>query len=168
MVSAMDRFKQGDPEQTSSRWNAVVFAVVMLIIGMLPGSIAFMLDPSTPTRIGLGEIPIPAPVFVMVWLIAYPCMGVATWLIWRRRDTINVSVPIAIFIVGFLNTFIFWFTNSVYMTAVIDFVVLSLAYTVAFVYFQYDKRTLLWLLPWLIWMPITFGVKVLTVLGSVG
>lgn len=161
MASAMNHLQH--QQATGWRW-ATIFAVVLLIIGMTPSSLAFMLDPSTPSRIGIGEIPIPAFVFVLVWLIAYPCMGVATWLIWRQRDSSNVSIPLAIFVVGFLNTFAFWFTNGIYMTAVIDFIVMSLAYTVAFVYFQYDKRTLLWLLPWLLWMPITFTVKVMTVL----
>ena len=154
-------------EDNSPQWTIWFFAGATLLPGMIPSALTFALDANAASRLGIGQIPIPEWVFILVWLIAYPCMGVATWLIWKQRDKVNVSIPIAIFIAGYLNTFSFWLTNSMQMTAVLDAIVLSLAYTVAYVYYQYDKRTLWWLLPWLLWMPFTFAVKVWAVFGGI-
>lgn len=154
-------------QQIPAQWTAWLFAIGTLIIGTIPSSLTFMLDTNAATRMGLGEIPIPAPIFIIVWLIAYPCMGIATWLIWQQRDDINFSIPFAIFTAGFLSTLSFWLTNGIHMTAVLDGIVLMLACTVAFVYFQYDKRTIWWLMPWLIWMPITFAFKLWAVTGGI-
>jgi hypothetical protein len=41
-----------------------------------------------------------------------------------------------------------------------------LAYTVAWVYSRYRKAAVWWLLPWLVWMPITLGIKLWVVLGG--
>ena len=152
----------------TSRWTAVFFALGVLFIGLLPGQLAFLLDPNTSMRIGLGTVPIPAGVFTLVWLIAYPGMGLATWLVWQTRGEQDISVPLAIFAVALLQTLTFWFTTNIYMTAVIDGTGLLLAYTVAWVYSRYRKTAVWWLLPWLIWMPITFAVKLWLVIGGTG
>jgi len=144
----------------------LLFAFAVLIAGMLPTMLMFALDPNVTTRISLDAVPIPGWVFTAVWLIAYPCMGIATWLVWRQRHRANVSVALAIFLLGFIQTLCFWFTTSVQMTAVLDAMVMLVAYTVAFVYFQFDRRTVFWLLPWLIWMPITFAVKLWVVFAA--
>ena len=145
--------------KSNSWWLALLFATSILIIGLIPGALTFALDPNAATRIGLGVTPIPASVFSSVWLIAYPGMGIATWLVWRRRDHADVSIPLAIFGGAFLQTLSFWLTNSLRMTAVVDATGVLLAYTVAWVYWRYRPATLWWLLPWLTWMPITLGIK---------
>lgn len=149
-----------------SRWTAVLFALGVLFVGMLPGQLAFWLDPNTGARIGLGVVPISAGMFSAVWLIAYPGMGIATWLVWQSRSEQDISIPLAIFAVALLQTLTFWFTTSVYMTAVIDGTGLLLAYTVAWVYSRYRKTAVWWLLPWLLWMPITFSIKIWIVISS--
>lgn len=151
----------------ASLGTPLFFAFGLLAIGMIPGSLTFALDPNAVSRIGMNEIPIPAWVFIAVWFIAYPCMGVATWLIWRKRHQMKVAVPIAVFAIGYIYTFSFWLTNGIHMTAVLDGIVLIAAYVVAYVYFQYDKMTLWLLLPWLIWMPITFVVKLLVLFAYI-
>jgi tryptophan-rich sensory protein len=126
---------------------------------MLPVALTFALDPGAAGRIGIDVVPIPAWLFTAVWLVAYPGMGVATWLIWRLRDRVDVTVPLAIFGAGFLQSLSFWATNSVRMTALIDATGILLSCTVAWVYSRYARATVWWLLPWLAWMPITFAFK---------
>jgi translocator protein len=146
----------------SAWWTAILFAAGVLLIGNIPSTLTFALDPNAVQRIGLESIPVPAWVFTGVWLIAYPCMGIATWLVWRKRYEANVSIPLVIFAAGLLQAQAFWLTNGLHMTAVIDALVLLIAYTVAYVYYQFDRRTLWWLLPWLLWMPTTFAIKLWT------
>lgn len=136
-----------------SRWSALLFAVGVLLIGMAPGRLTFMLDPNAAIRIGLESVPVPAWVFTGVWLVVYPSMGIATWLIWHKRREQDVSVPLSIF-------------GSILMTAGIDAIGLVLAYTVAWVYWRYQKVTIWWLLPWLVWMPITFMIKLWVLSGG--
>lgn len=148
-------------------WTVFVFALGPLILGSVPPALLFSLDPTTTSRIGLGEVPIPAWVFTGVWFIAYPLMGVATWLVWRRRSEVDASVPLAVFTAAFLQTLSFWLTTSIHMTAVLDALGLLLAYTVAYVYARYDRRAVWLLLPWLVWMPITLGFKLWVLASSV-
>ncbi len=156
------------PAARTPRWTAPLFALAMMAIGLLPGWLTFALDPHTPTRIGLGVVPVPAWVFTLVWVVAYPCMGVATWLVWRRRGEVDVAVPLAIFAAALVQTFSFWFTQSVQMTAVLDAIGVLLAYTVAWVYARYAPVAVWWLLPWLLWMPITLAIKLWVVFGGAG
>jgi translocator protein len=151
---------------STSRWMAVLFALGVLAVGAIPGRLTFALDPNATTRIGLHDVPVPAWVFTTVWLVAYPGMGVATWLVWRTRGERDISVPIAIFIAALLQTLSFWLTNSLHMTAVLDAIGVLLAYTVAWVYSRYRRAAVWWLLPWLVWMPITLGIKLWVVLGG--
>lgn len=152
---------------SASRWSVLLFALGVLLIGMAPGTLTFMLDPNAAARIGLDSVPVPAWVFTGVWLVVYPSMGIATWFIWRKRGEQDVSVPLSIFSAALLQTLSFWLTNSILMTAVIDATGLVLAYTVAWVYWRYQKVTIWWLLPWLVWMPITFLIKLWALGGGV-
>lgn len=143
----------------SPRWTLVAFALAPLLLGNLPPALLFPLDPTTGARIGVGEVPIPVAVFTLVWVVAYPMMGVAAWLVWRKRTAADVSVPLAIFGAAYLQTLSFWFTNSIRMTALIDATGVVLAFTVAWVFSRYERRAVGFLLPWLLWMPTTLGFK---------
>lgn len=143
----------------SAPWVGMLFALGVLILGMVPGALCFALDPTTASRIKLDSVPVPAWVFTAVWLVAYPCMGVATWLVWRTRDRQDVSIPIVLFVAAFLQTLSFWFTNSIRMTVLIDATGLVLACTVGWVYSRYWRAACWWLLPWTVWMAITLTIK---------
>lgn len=140
-------------------WTALVFALATLLLGMLPAGLTFALDRGAAGRLGLDAVPIPAWLFTTIWMIIYPGMGVASWQIWRQRARVDVSVPLTIFSAGMLQSFSFWLTNSLRMTALIDATGVLLACTVAYVYSRFVKGAIWWLLPWLVWMPITLSVK---------
>ena len=86
-------------------------------------------------------------------------MGVATWLVWCRRYEVRVQEPLLFFAVSLIQGFTFWLSQSVRMTQIVDGTGFMLAYATAWVYSRYSNVTVLWLLPWLLWMPFTFILK---------
>lgn len=155
----MNRSAPAPSVPSASRWMAFMFALGVLVVGFIPAVLTFLLDPNAATRISLDAVPIPAWVFTAVWLVIYPSMGIATWLVWQQRHEQDSSVPIAVFAAALLQTVFFWLTNSVRMTAVMDLTGVLFACTTAWVYSRYRKVAVWWLVPWLLWMPITFAVK---------
>jgi translocator protein len=148
---------------STPRWTVFAFALGVLVIGFLPASLLFVLNPNTASTIGLDAVPLPAWAFIVVWLIIYPSMGIATWFIWKRRLEIDVRLPLLIFAAVFLQNLSFWFTNSLRMTATMDATEMLWAFTLAWVYYRYSKPASRWLLPLMVWMPITFVIKLWTI-----
>ena len=140
---------------------AVVFAAGVFITGMI---VSFAGITANPTGVFIPEnvpaLTLPSWIFWVVWLVIYPCMGVATWCIWRLRQQADVSIPLVLFTVTLLQNFSFWLSTNVAMTTVIDATGLLLAYTLAWVYGWNDKAAACWLAPLLVWMPITTLFKV--------
>ena len=144
-------------------WMALVFAGGIFALGMGVAGVAFARNRTTGGAKALNDYNFPgasssAP-FWLVWLIIYPCMGVATWLVWRRRREVRVQEPLLIFTVSLFQGFTFWLSRSVQMTQIIDGTGFMLAYATAWIYSRYSKAAALWLSPWLLWMPFTFILK---------
>ncbi len=143
----------------------LIFAVTALLVGFVPAVAAFALNPHAASDIGLTAIPVPAWVFVVVWLIIYPSMGVAAAHLWANRGGLDVCVPLAVLVAGLLQSTSFWFTDSLHATAVTDATGILLAATTVWVVSRYSSTAARWLIPWLTWMPITFAIKVAVVSG---
>lgn len=144
---------------TSSPSSAIAFALVPLVLGFIPPGLIFGLNPNAASNIGLNGIPIPAWVFIAVWIVAYPGMGLAAWHVWQRRSQSDACVPIAMLGACFVVTLSFWSTNSLRMTAVLDAINLILAWTMVWVFSRFSQAAAICLLPWAIWMPITLVFK---------
>jgi len=149
------------PTKTSppARLAAALFMLVPLIVGFVPPGIVFGLMPESVSRLGLTKVPIPAWVFIGVWLVAYPGMGLAAFTVWRRRAGIAVSVPLSILVCAFCCSLSFWLTNGLLMTATLDALNLLLAWTTLWVFSRYSTRAAVALLPWALWMPVTLAFK---------
>jgi benzodiazapine receptor len=147
---------------SSPWWMALVFAGGVFALGMGVAGVAFARR-STKGAKALDAYNFPgtssSTPFWLVWFIIYPCMGVATWLVWRRRNMVRVQEPLLIFAVSLVQGFTFWLSQSVRMTQIIDGTGLMLAYSTAWIYSRYSKAAALWLIPWLLWMPFTFILK---------
>ena len=152
----------GDP---TLRASAAAAAVAALVVGFLPASVTFVLNPGAATDIGLAAVPIPAWFFVAVWLVIYPCMGVSAWLLWQQRAVTDVSVPLAVLAAGFVQTCAFWLTDGLRTTALLDAIGVLLAGTTVWVVSRYSRRASRWLIPWLVWMPITLLIKIAALSG---
>jgi tryptophan-rich sensory protein len=150
-----------DQSATSPTWSAALFALVPLIVGFIPPGFVFALDSNAASSLGLSAVSIPAWVFIGVWVVAYPCMGLAAWTIWRSRINTDACIPIAMLIACFLITLSFWLSNSLRMTATLDAISLVLAWTMVWVFSKYARSAALYLLPWAIWMPVTLAFKLI-------
>jgi tryptophan-rich sensory protein len=148
-----------------SRRTAVLFAVVFLLLGFLPATLTFALNHNAAHDIGLTQIPVPAWIFVAVWLVIYPCMGIAAWRLWGYRIGDEVCVPMAVLITGFISTTAFWLTDSLRTTAVLDGMGVLLASTTVWVVSRYSRGAAYWLIPWVAWMPVTLSIKIAVLSG---
>jgi tryptophan-rich sensory protein len=146
------------PVQAPARWALLAFLLVPLIVGFIPPGIVFGLMPETTSRLGMAELHLPAWVFITVWLVVYPGMGWAAFTVWRS-DRAQASVPLAVLGCAFFITLAFWLTNGLLMTATIDAINLLMAWTTIWVFSRYSKRAALALVPWGLWMPVTFALK---------
>lgn len=140
------------------RTNAL-FVVVPLVLGFLPAALTFSLNPNAAADIGLNQVPLPAWVFVAVWLVIYPGMGLAARRLWRQRSNADVCVPLAVLALGFLYTTVFWLTDSLRTTAILDGFGVAMAATTTWVVAHHNSTAARWLLPWLLWMPTTLILK---------
>jgi tryptophan-rich sensory protein len=138
------------------------FAVGAMLLGFLPAALTFTLRKNAANEIGLSELSVPAWVFIAVWAVIYPCMGIAASLVVDSeiRDAVHILVPAIVLAAGFLQTTAFWFTDSLRSTAVTDATGVVLSITAIVVLCATVPSAAPWLLPWLLWMPVTLAVKI--------
>jgi tryptophan-rich sensory protein len=146
------------PAAPPPRWAQALFMLVPLIVGFIPPGIVFGLMPESTSRLGMTEVHLPAWVFITVWLVVYPGMGLAAFTVWRGERP-HASVPLAVLACAFLITLSFWLTNGLHMTATLDAINLLLAWTCIWVFSRYSTRAAFALLPWGLWMPVTLALK---------
>ena len=151
--------------ESASFWpQGLLFACGALILGFVPPALTFALRKNAADEIGLTAVSVPAWVFVVVWLIIYPCLGIAAWrltlpgLVGRPE----ASVGLVLLAAAFLQTTSFWLTDSLRSTAVMDATGVLLSLTTAFALYTTDRSAAAWLIPWLVWMPITLTLKLIT------
>ncbi|MEV4169726.1 tryptophan-rich sensory protein [Nonomuraea sp. NPDC049709] len=159
------------PEIASARsrfWPVgLLFVLAPVLIGQIPGALAFTLNPDVATDLGMTRIPIPVWVFIVVWLVIKTGMGIAAWQLWRRAPRgSDVTVPLTVLIAGYLQTNLFWLADGLRSIAVTDATGLLLAAATVVVFSRYSASAARWLLPWLIWMPITLAVKIAAIVGA--
>ena len=147
------------------RWGRLLFAVVALLVGFTPPATVFAVNPHAASDIGLTAVPVPAWVFVAVWSVIYPAIGVAAWHLWTRTTGSDRCVALAVLGAGFVQTTSFWLTDSLRATAVMDATGVLLAGTTLWVVSWFSSTAARWLVPWLVWMPITLGIKVAVLSG---
>lgn len=136
------------------------------LIGLAPGGLTFTLNPNAVNDIGLDVLPVPALLFTVIWIVIYACMGAAIWTLLRTQHKSNACIPIAVLIAGYLQTHLFWLTDSLRTTAITDATGFLLAATCTWIVSQYARKAALWLFPWLIWMPITLTIKIMALNGA--
>jgi tryptophan-rich sensory protein len=109
---------------------------------------------------------LPPAIFAYAWMVIYPAMGVATWLVWARRGRPGATEALAVFGLGFLFYLAFLpiaaAAHDQRVTAMLDIFGLVCGYVAAWVYWRVDARTVLWMTPLLLWMPTTTLLKLAT------
>lgn len=140
--------------------GAFGYAAAFLLLAQIPGTIAFAVNPDVAADIGLTTVPVPAWVFIVVWMIIYPSMGVAAWQLRRTAQGADTWVPLAVLLAGYLQTKTFWLGDSLRSVAIADTTGLLFAALAVWVFARYSRSAARWLYPWLAWMPITLGIKI--------
>jgi translocator protein len=139
-----------------------LFAMGALVVGLLPSALTFALRKDPVAAIGLDRVPLPGWFFTLVWVVIYPCMGVAAWRIWTRLPDAPALTMLALLVVAatLVQTTSFWLTDSLRSTAVIDATGVLLAGLSLAAAILAGGGGALWLTPLAIWMPITLGIKI--------
>ena len=144
------------------------FIIIPVILGQIPAGFAMAFKPNIITDIGLDILPLPAWFFITLWVVIYVGMGITAWKI-LSLDTKSIKcIPVAILASGFLTTHFFWFTDNFQTTAILDAMGIIISFTAYWVCAQYSRKATYWLLPWVIWMPITFALKITALNGIFG
>uniref|UniRef100_A0A2A4Z3B7 TspO protein n=1 Tax=OCS116 cluster bacterium TaxID=2030921 RepID=A0A2A4Z3B7_9PROT len=144
------------------------FIAIPVIVGQIPSGLAMALNPNIITDIGLDILPVPAWFFISLWVVIYAGMGITAWKILSLDNKSIKCIPVGILISGFLTTHFFWFTESFRTTAILDALGIIISFTAYWVCAQYSRKASYWLLPWAIWMPITFALKIAALNGLFG
>lgn len=151
-----------------SWWIAGLFAGIFLTVGMVDAilSISFLWN-GTIVRTDLKYPPIYPPTwaFWAVWLILYPTWGVATSLVWQKRHEVNLRSFYIFFGLYALANLAFLplgglASSNPVILSLMDASGIVFAPLSIWFYTRYSKTALYWLLPLVIWTPITLFFKV--------
>lgn len=146
----------------SHRWltSPLPFALGILILGMMSAWLGFLLtrpqanDPTLPTLLDL-----PPFFFWMVWIVIYPALGVAVWHIWRLRGDTRARHALLVFGVYLLTNLAFVpltaLIPGIWTAFLLDVIGLVGGVLVAWMFWNSARKSLAWMLPLLIWLPIT-------------
>lgn len=145
----------------------VFFSVTTFLVGQLMGLISFIFFPYNPNNHFLiyPSIYPPKWVFIIVWLILYPCMGLSIGYIYKLRKQVDISGVLIAYIIMLTANLMFLPImnlskgNPGIMTFM-DFSGMISALLFSWLCFKYSKTAFYWSLPLSIWMPITFIIKV--------
>ncbi len=140
-------------------FGALVFVVVCQAAGAI-GSI--FTAPNVKTwfaTINRPEIAPPNWVFAPVWTLLFALMGIAAWLVWKKRDQKQAQDGLALFFIQlFFN--VMWsalfFGNQNIAAALSEIIVLWLAILLTILQFKKVSSPAAWLmLPYILW--VTFA-----------
>jgi tryptophan-rich sensory protein len=147
---------------------AILFAIALLLIGMLDGRITLSAVHGNPAKNPLYLTPLIWPAdwfFGLIWSIIYPCLGVATALIWQHRHLRAIRAAMACFVALVVMTLLFLPLSIVVQgnplgLLLMDICGLLLSLLLAWAYRRVTPLALWWLTPLLLWMPVTLLLKV--------
>lgn len=152
---------------SSPWWVAWVFALGTLLAGMVSAGLSFATAGEHSAANPVGVLPPlwpPSWVFWLVWMVIYPAWGAATYRVWRHRGEADVRGALVLYALNVLGALFFLplsniTANNPAVLTLLDANGLIGTYALAWLYTRYDKQALWWLLPYLIWMPLTLGLK---------
>ncbi len=155
------------PAQIEAPWLPYAFALGTLAVGMVSAVLSFMTAGAHSASNPAGVLPSlwpPAWVFWLVWIVIYPCAGVATWRVWRQRRQFDVRGALVLYGVDILGALFFLplsnlTANSPAVLTLLDANGLLGTSALAWLYSRYEKAAVWWLLPFLVWMPLTLTLK---------
>ena len=159
-------------EKTTNKQKNVLtfFSIGTLFIGMLTAYISFTLFPLDRTYTMPVVYP-PKWAFWVVWLILYPSMGLAAGHIWLKRNEFDVRGAMTFYGAILLTNFMFLPIANVSNgnPAIMTFMDINgvlTAVLLGWLFSRYSKPAFYWLIPLLVWMPMTAFFKILLWLAN--
>ena len=148
----------------SPRWTAALFAVGVTIPGMLAARWGASFGTDWEKRLTKPPVWPPDWAFPAVWSILYPCMGVATWQVWRRRNETKIVGPVLLF-GGHLLLNYTWLpvvhtAKDVITPAVMDVAIGVPAFAAGWAYQRVSPTAARWYAPYLAWTVFTTTIKI--------
>jgi len=161
----MTRDNITSPNRGDSPIGAAAFALGTLLIGFLGAGIGFTLVPPLPPYPHLPFLYPPLWFFWAVWFVIYPGWGIATWLVWRRRDTADIRGVMALYILTLLGNTLFLPIGNLSggnpaVLSLMDANGVINSWVTFWLYTRYSKTARWFLLPLVVWMPLTFLLKI--------
>ncbi|MBS2967770.1 tryptophan-rich sensory protein [Metabacillus sp. KIGAM252] len=142
------------------KWMGILFSIGTLIVVMTAALIGFAYAPPNENlHTAPGD-----SFFWIAWLIVIPTWGIATWLVWLQRGKEDIRGAMVVF-AFFLLSIISFFPNtaaanqSVLAIFIGDVIGIIESLFILWLYSRYSRAAILWLLPLVIWFPITTVIK---------
>jgi benzodiazapine receptor len=147
---------------------ALLLAVGILLLGMSDALLSMLFTHGNPAKNFLYRYPPIWPadwVFWVVWIVIYPCLGVATAFIWQHRHAVPIRRALICFVVLLAVTLLFLPLSAVVQgnpigLTLMDASAFLLSYALAWVYGRVTRMALWWLVPLLLWTPVTLLLKI--------
>ncbi|QDK77572.1 tryptophan-rich sensory protein [Spirosoma sp. KCTC 42546] len=155
----------------SKPWYVLAFfAIGTLVVGMLTAYLSFSLFPFDHTYKLPGLYP-PQWLFWVVWFILYPTMGLAAGHIWLKRDEYDIRGAMIFYLSVLLTNFMFLPIANVSKgnPAIMTFMDINgilTAVLLGWLFSRYSRTAFYYLLPLILWMPITALFKILLWLSN--
>ncbi|MCB9764659.1 MAG: tryptophan-rich sensory protein [Alphaproteobacteria bacterium] len=139
--------------------SAALAAVLALLLGHGTGALA-LLWWGPPA----GDTPLAPWMFGAVWTVLYPCFGVGAATLWAHRGD-GEAAPLALALGGCAAlTVLLWMpvacaAQDPAVTALMDALAWGVVWIAAWGYRRVSRAASAWLLPLVLWMPVTFGLS---------
>ena len=155
----------------NEKWKVLIFfSVGTLLIGMLTAYMSFAMFPLDRTY-NMPVVYPPKWAFWVVWLILYPSMGVAAGHVWLKRKQADVRGVMTFYAAILLTNIMFLPIANVSNgnPAIMTFMDINgvlTAVLLGWLFSRYSKPAFYWLLPLIVWMPMTAFFKILLWLAN--
>lgn len=142
------------------KWMGVWFSLGTLVVVMIAAGLGFYYSPPNESlQTAPGD-----SFFWTAWLIVLPTWGIATWLVWLKRNEADIRGAMIVY-VWFLLGIISFFPltaatdQSVLAIFISDVMGILQSIFILWLYSRYSKAAIYWLIPLIVWFPITTLIK---------
>ncbi len=142
------------------KWMGIWFSLGTLVLVMIAAGLGFYFAPPNEN---LQTAPSES-FFWVAWLIVLPTWGIATWLVWLKRNEADIRGAMVLYVWFLLGTISFFpataaTDQSVLAIFISDVMGIIQSLLILWLYSRYSKAAIYWLLPLVIWFPITTFIK---------
>ncbi len=141
----------------ASQWFSLIFWVgICILVQVIASLLTFVSVNNWYTTLEKPSWTPPGWMFGPVWTFLYTCMGVAAWLVWRRRQSVKIKPALIVFGIQLLLNGLWpglFFTLKNIEAALIEIILLWISILITMILFWKIHRMAGGILvPYLIWV----------------